>query len=91
MEKPDEMRHIFAAVRSNTSDKRRISWVLYGHTNNDDAEHLGLKLIAKDICPRARLEDFVNQLEDSAVMYGLVRMSSMVAEMLTVKFVYIRW
>ena len=80
---------MLAAVRSNTLDKQRISWILYGHTNNEDPQHI--TLVGKDISQEAKLEDFVQMLEDKSVMYGLVRVSSMVADVLTVKFVYIRW
>jgi len=75
-------------VRSDSSGVGRKSWVLAGHRDNNPNL---IGLVGQDVSEEANLEDFVSQLEEDQVMYGLIRMSTTFDMSSTVKFLYVHW
>jgi hypothetical protein len=77
-----------SAVRADTGDVYRKSWVIVGHVDNNP---LLVDVLSQDTSSTATLQDMCRELKDDQVMYCLLRLTTTFDMSTTVKFIYVHW
>jgi len=75
----------FAAIADVRSDSSATNWALFGHWENNPnvIYHIGSGTGGTD--------EFVDEMDDTQVMYALVRLEETIDVSTTVKFAYVHW